>query len=128
MSRASTGSGSPRHPRLPPARPLTPLNRRWADELGAGGAPAKSGGGGGGSYVTPAAPAFAAAPAVSGGPAAAPGAAGQFMCACGMEAELRTSNSAANPGRQYYKCSKPNRVRARPRPGARPWWGLGLGE
>jgi len=113
-------SSSSKHPLLP----IHP--HRWADELqgtqqggnrGYGAAapaavraahvaPAQSYGGSGASLsVIPATQSQGAAPSASNGVAPV------YMCQCGAAAEVRTSNSAANPGRQYYKCSKPVRVR-----------------
>lgn len=76
---------------------------------GAGG-PAASGGYGAGAPAASGGAPGSLGAAPSGG-AAAGGAGHGIMCQCGMEAELRTSNSAANPGRQYYKCPKQMRVR-----------------
>lgn len=53
------------------------------------------------------------ASATAGGPVAgAEPAAGEVMCPCGLAAIMRTSNSERNPGRQFWKCSQPARVRA----------------
>jgi hypothetical protein len=49
-------------------------------------------------------------PQASQGAGAAPAPGGR-LCQCGGEAVLLTSNSSNNPGRQFYKCPKPNRVR-----------------
>lgn len=87
-----------------------PPHPRWADELNAapGGAAAQRTGPPTGTFNAPATSGAAASEGVA---PSAGGAAGHgFVCQCGMEAEMRTSNSAANPGRQYYKCSKPQRV------------------
>ncbi|GBF99454.1 hypothetical protein Rsub_11940 [Raphidocelis subcapitata] len=78
---------------------------KWADELPGGG-----GAMGGGPAAVHAANVPAAAPSYGAAAPALPSA-GARLCQCGLEATLLTSNSASNPGRQFYKwADEPSRA------------------